>query len=178
MSREEKKQTDSLEAKNRARERKKKNMKKSEENAERELFDKNPSRSYVLRDIWFDGLTSVIDNEEMPERSKRELMFLALSNAILDMVMDILPENLSKVLARNLDDYLAVMVINHEYDVDLLQSFQEEFEKEMGSDFEDDTQFMNALTEFESKWWNQPRRELNGKTPNELIEEVSERYGL
>lgn|GEM_PF-283772 len=178
MSREEKKQTDSLEAKNRARERKKKNKKKSEENAERELFDKNPSRSYVLRDIWFDGLTSVIDNEEMPERSKRELMFLALSNAILDMVMDILPENLSKVLARNLDDYLAVMVINHEYDVDLLQSFQEEFEKEMGSDFEDDTQFMNALTEFESKWWNQPRRELNGKTPNELIEEVSERYGL
>jgi len=178
VSREEKKQTDSLEAKNRARERKKKNMKKSEENAERELFDKNPSRSYVLRDIWFDGLTSVIDNEEMPERSKRELMFLALSNAILDMVMDILPENLSKVLARNLDDYLAVMVINHEYDVDLLQSFQEEFEKEMGSDFEDDTQFMNALTEFESKWWNQPRRELNGKTPNELIEEVSERYGL
>ncbi|MCQ5375382.1 MAG: hypothetical protein NO474_02130 [Methanomassiliicoccales archaeon] len=178
MSREEKKQTDSLEAKNRAGERKKKNKKKSEENAERELFDKNPSRSYVLRDIWFDGLTSVIDNEEMPERSKRELMFLALSNAILDMVMDILPENLSKVLARNLDDYLAVMVINHEYDVDLLQSFQEEFEKEMGSDFEDDTQFMNALTEFESKWWNQPRRELNGKTPNELIEEVSERYGL
>jgi len=178
VSREEKKQTDSLEAKNRARERKKKNKKKSEENAERELFDKNPSRSYVLRDIWFDGLTSVIDNEEMPERSKRELMFLALSNAILDMVMDILPENLSKVLARNLDDYLAVMVINHEYDVDLLQSFQEEFEKEMGSDFEDDTQFMNALTEFESKWWNQPRRELNGKTPNELIEEVSERYGL
>ena len=178
MSREEKKQTDSLEAKNRAGERKKKNKKKSEENAERELFDKNPSRSYVLRDIWFDGLTSVIDDEEMPERSKRELMFLALSNAILDMVMDILPENLSKVLARNLDDYLAVMVINHEYDVDLLQSFQEEFEKEMGSDFEDDTQFMNALTEFESKWWNQPRRELNGKTPNELIEEVSERYGL
>jgi hypothetical protein len=178
VSREEKKQTDSLEAKNRAGERKKKNKKKSEENAERELFDKNPSRSYVLRDIWFDGLTSVIDNEEMPERSKRELMFLALSNAILDMVMDILPENLSKVLARNLDDYLAVMVINHEYDVDLLQSFQEEFEKEMGSDFEDDTQFMNALTEFESKWWNQPRRELNGKTPNELIEEVSERYGL
>lgn len=178
MSREERKQTELSAAKNKAAERKKKNKKTSEESTERELFDKNPSRSYILRDIWFDGLTSVIDSEEMPERSKRELMFLALSNAILDMVMDILPENLSKVLARNLDDYLAVMVINHEYDVDLLQSFQEEFEKEMGSDFVDDTQFMNALTEFENKWWNQPRRELNGKTPNELLEEVSERYGL
>lgn len=178
MSREERKQTESSAVKNKTAERKKKNKKTSKESAGTELFDKNPSRSYILRDIWFDGLTSVIDGEEMPERSKRELMFLALSNAILDMVMDILPENLSKVLARNLDDYLAVMVINHEYDVDLLQSFQEEFEKEMGSDFIDDTQFMNALTEFENRWWNQPRQELNGKTPNELIEEVNQRYGL
>lgn len=145
---------------------------------EKELFEKNPKRSYILRDLWFDGLSSVIDGEEMPERAKRELMFLALSNAILDMMMDILPENISTLLARNLDDYLAVMVVNHEYDVDLLQAFQDEFEKEMGSDFADDIQFFKVLEQFEEKWWNNPRKELNGKTPNELIEEVMLRYGL
>ncbi len=157
---------------------KKGGRKKKEAGAEDVLFTKNPSRSYVLRDIWFRSLMEVIDQEEIPEGSKRELMFLTLSNAILDMMMDILPENVSCLLAKNLDDYLAVTVVNQERNIDLLQTFQEEFEKEKGTEFEDETQLLEALDEFEDRWWNAPRKELDGKTPNDAVQEVADRYEL
>jgi len=142
------------------------------------LFGKNPSRSYVLRDVWFISLASVINEEELPEDSKRELMFLTLSNALLDMIMDIMPEDLSVLFARNLDDYLAVTVVNQQYNLDLLQQFQDDFAAAKGTKFKDERKLNDAVIEFEEMWWNSPRKDLGGKTPNAAVAEAGAKYNL
>lgn len=142
------------------------------------LFGKNPSRSYVLRDVWFSSLASVINEEDLAEDSKRELMFLTLSNALLDMIMDIVPEDLSLLFARNLDDYLAVTVVNQQYNMDLLQQFQDDFAAAKGMKFKDEKKLNDAVIEFEEIWWNAPRKDLAGKTPNDAVVEAAAKYNL
>ena len=76
--------------------------------------EKNGPRSYVLRDVWYESLSEVISKEIMPEEDRREVLFLTLSDAILDLVMDIIPQDYAKVVANNIDDFLAVTVVNKE----------------------------------------------------------------
>ncbi len=149
-----------------------------EVSVEEVLFGKNPSRSYVLRDVWYTSLASVINEEDLPEDSKRELMFLTLSNALLDMIMDIMPEDLSVLFARNLDDYLAVTIVNQKYNLDLLQEFQDDFAATKGTKFKDEKKLNDAVIEFEEMWWNSPRKDLEGKTPNAAVDEAASKYGL
>lgn len=146
--------------------------------AEEILFGKNQSRSYALRDVWLDSLKEVINDKTVPKESRDEVMFLTLTNALLDMLMDVVPKEMALSFARNLDDYIAVTLVNREYGVDLLKLFQEDFTKEKGSDFASDDKLMSALGEFESKWWNASREDLKGKTPNEALEAMSEKYHL
>jgi hypothetical protein len=140
--------------------------------------EKNGPRSYVLRDVWYESLSEVISKEIMPEENKREMLFLTLSNAILDLVMDIIPEEYAKVVADNIDDFLAVTVVNKENNIDLLAKFKEDFVKENGDTFDDDEQLQAALEIFEDKWWNEKRKDLKGKSPNETLEEAAKRYGI
>ncbi len=140
--------------------------------------EKNGPRSYVLRDVWYESLSEVISKEIMPEENKREMLFLTLSNALLDLVMDIIPEDYAKVVADNIDDFLAVTVVNKENNIDLLAKFKEDFVKENGDTFDDDEQLQNALEGFEDKWWNTKRKDLKGKTPNGALEEAAKRYGI
>ena len=141
--------------------------------------EKNGPRSYVLRDVWYESLNEVIDKEDLKEENKREMLFLTLSNAILDLVMDIIPADYAKVVADNIDDFLAVTVVNKENNIDLLAKFKEDFVKEKGDTFEDEEKLQAALEEFEDKWWNSKRKDLKGKvTPNEALEEAAKRYGI
>jgi len=144
-----------------------------------DVSEKNGPRSYVLRDVWYESLTEVINKEDMPEENKREMLFLTLSNAMLDLVMDIIPSDYAKVVADNIDDFLAVTVVNKENNIDLLAKFKEDFVKEKGDTFEDEEQLQAALEEFEDKWWNAKRKDLKGKvSPNEALEEAAKRYGI
>jgi hypothetical protein len=143
-----------------------------------EPIEKNPARSYVLRDIWYESLGQVIDEEAMPEENKREMLFLTLSNALLDMIMDIVPADIADIVAENIDDFLTVTAVNREYDVDLLLKFKEDFVNEKGDTFEDEDELNEALNEFEESWWNAPRDDLKGKSPNEALEETAKNYDL
>ena len=127
--------------------------------------EKNGPRSYVLRDVWYESLSEVISKEIMPEENKREMLFLTLSNAILDLVMDIIPDEYAKVVADNIDDFLAVTVVNKENNIDLLAKFKEDFVKEKGDTFDDEEQLQAALEAFEDQWWNAKRKDLKGKDP-------------
>jgi hypothetical protein len=142
------------------------------------LFEKNAERCYALRDLWFESLVQAVDEQIAPEMNKREMLFLTLSNSILDMMMDILPEDIAAVLAENLDDYLAVTLINKKYDVDLLKSFQEDFVAEKGENFETEEQLADALADFEDKFWNGSRKDLGGKSPNQAVEAALKYYDL
>ncbi|MCU0862072.1 MAG: hypothetical protein MUE65_07115 [Methanomassiliicoccales archaeon] len=146
--------------------------------ATEELFGKNGERSYALRDLWFEALDAAVEEQVAPEPNKREMLFLTLSNSIFDMMMDILPEELAVALAENLDDYLAVTLINKKYKVDLLKQFQDEFLKEKGSNFDTEEALANALAEFEDKFWNSPRKDLEGKSPNAVVEAALKHYDL
>lgn len=142
------------------------------------LFGKNAQRSYALQDLWYQSLAEVVDEQIAPEANKREMMFLTLSNAMLDMMMDILPEDIGVILAQNMDDYLAVTLVNKKYDVDVLKAFQEEFVKKNGANFDDEELLQTALDEFQDKFWNTARKDLKGKSPNQAVEEALKKYDL
>jgi hypothetical protein len=146
--------------------------------AAQEMFGKNAERSYALRDLWFESLAAAVDQQVAPESNKREMLFLTLSNSILDMMMDILPEEVGVVLAENIDDYLAVTLINKKYGVDLLKTFQEEFMAKKGKEFDDEEKLADALAEFEEEFWNGPRKDLKGKSPNQVVEAALKHYEL
>jgi hypothetical protein len=146
--------------------------------AAQELFGKNAERSYALRDLWLESLEAAVDQQVAPESNKREMLFLTLSNSILDMMMDILPEEVAVILAENVDDYLAVTLINQKYGVDLLKTFQDEFMAKKGKEFDTEDKLAEALAEFEEEFWNSPRKDLNGKSPNQVVEAALKHYDL
>ncbi|MGD1059977.1 MAG: hypothetical protein ABR879_00780 [Methanomassiliicoccales archaeon] len=139
---------------------------------------KNSNRSFALRQLWYDDLVRAVDEQIAPEPNKREMMFLTVTNAVLDMVMDVLPEELSEVVSENIDDYIAVTLVNNEYGLDLLKTFQDEFVKSRGHDFKTEEALDAALAEFQEKFWSTPRKDLNGKTPNDAVAEMLKKSGL
>jgi hypothetical protein len=82
------------------------------------------------------------------------------------------------LFARNLDDYLAVTIVNQKYNLDLLQEFQDDFAATKGTKFKDEKKLNDAVIEFEEMWWNSPRKDLEGKTPNAAVDEAASKYGL
>ncbi len=146
--------------------------------AEEVIFGKNQNRSYALRDVWFSNLMEVINDKSVPKESREEVLFLTLANALLDMTMDVVPEEMALAYARNLDDYLTVTMVNHEYNVDLLKTFREDFKVKEGENFPTEEKLIAALSKFEEEWWNTTRDDLKGKTPNDALEEMAERYSL
>lgn len=146
--------------------------------AERVIFGKNQNRSCALRDAWLPSLMEAISDKSVPEESREEMLFLNLTNALLDMTMDVVPEEMALAYARNLDDYITVTLVNQKYEVDLLKTFREDFVKSEGGNFTTEENLVSALSQFEEKWWNAPRDDLEGKTPNDALEEMAEKYGL
>jgi len=146
--------------------------------AEQILFGSNPNRVRALREIWFSEMIEAIDAVDAPEEGKRELLFMAVSNSILDMVMDIVPPEFALAFARNLDEYLKVALVNKEYGTDLMRRFQEDFVEERGTDFSTQEELDNAVEVFQEEWWNTAREELGGKSPNRVIKEIGNRYDL
>lgn len=146
--------------------------------AEEVIFGKNQARTYALHEVWYPSFKEMIADPTVPEDAKEEVMFLTLTNALLDMLMDVVPKEMALTFARNLDDYLAVTLVNKEYGVDLLKAFQKEFTDSMGQDFRSEEKLMAALQSFEEEWWDNPRDEIGGKSPNEALEEMAEKYEL
>lgn len=146
--------------------------------AEKVIFGKNQARSYALRDVWYPSLMEVINDKSVPSESREEVLFLTLTNALLDMTMDVVPEEMALAYARNLDDYITVTVVNSKYGVDLLKTFREDFKEKEGENFASEDKLVAALSAFEEEWWNTPREDLDGKTPNDALEEMAAKYEL
>lgn len=146
--------------------------------AEKVMFGKNQNRSYALRDAWFPSLLEVISDKSVPVESREEMLFLTLTNALLDMTMDVVPEEMALAYARNLDDYITVTMVNLKYKVDLLKTFRDDFKCKEGDNFSTEENLVAALTKFEEEWWNEPRDDLDGNTPNAALEEMAEKYSL
>jgi hypothetical protein len=146
---------------------------------ESQLWGKNPKRTQLLRDIWFDAMIEqVAEEKEMPEEARRELLFMMTVNSVLDMVMESLPDDLSLEMSYCLDHMMGVAVVNQKYGVDLLEANYEVVSKIKRDDYENDEDFEKAVLAKEEKWWTVGKQLLGGRSPNDAIAEALSRYGL
>ncbi|MDR0778074.1 MAG: hypothetical protein LBE48_01355 [Methanomassiliicoccaceae archaeon] len=146
---------------------------------EAQLWGKNPKRTQLLRDLWFDQIAEQIDEEkEMPEDAKRELLFMMTANSVLDMVMESLPDDLSLELSYCLDHMMGLSAVNKKYDVDILEANYEVVSKIKRDDYNTDEEFEAAVIDKEEKWWAVGKQLLGGRSPNDAIAEALSKYGL
>lgn len=144
-----------------------------DELAEEVIFGKNQNRSRAIKDLWFEDMKNYLKECEAPEESRPELMFLSLSNALLDMFFDIVPREFAIASANNMSHFLATLLINKEYDIDVMEKYMDDYNKVIG-----DSEDIEKIENFDEEWWNEKKDYLRGKTMNEVISEMSEKYGL
>lgn len=118
------------------------------------------SRSYIIRDLWFSGIEESMAKESMPSPQKRERLFISVANALLDLVVNVMPDFMSEDMFQGLDHNLELTLVNKENKVDVLQMFEE------------------ALAKFEDEWWTSEMKELGGKSPDQAMQAMGRRYGL
>jgi len=146
---------------------------------ESQLWGKNPKRTELLRDLWFNLIAEQVNEEkDLPEEAKRELLFMMTVNAVLDMAMESLPEDLSVEFSYFLDHSMGLAAANQRYGVDLLDVNYEVVSKIKREDYATDEEFEEAVIEKEEKWWSVGKQQLGGRSPNDVIAEALSRYGL
>ncbi len=118
------------------------------------------ARSHIIRDLWFDSFSKSMEKESMPSPQKRERLFMSTTNALLDMVVNVMPDFMSKDLFLGLDHDLELSLVNKEAKVDVLKLFEA------------------ALVQFEEKWWTTGLKELGDKSPDEAMQAMARKYGL
>lgn len=144
-----------------------------DELAEEVIFGRNQNRSRAIKELWFEDMNKYLNECDAPAETKPELMFLSLSNALLDMFFDIVPQELAIASANNMSRFLATLLINKQYNIDTMEKYMEDYAKIVG-----DSEDLEVIENFEETWWNEQKDYLNGKTMNELMDEFSEKYGL
>lgn len=118
------------------------------------------SRSYIIRDLWFSGIEESMSKESMPSPQKRERLFISVANALLDLVVNVMPDFMSDDMFQGLDHNLELTLVNKENRVDVLEMFE------------------SALAKFEDEWWNSAMKELGGKSPDQAMQAMGRKYGL
>jgi hypothetical protein len=147
--------------------------------AEDQIWGKNPKRTQLLRDLWFNPIIEQIDEEkDMPDEAKRELLFMMAVHSVLDLVFESLPDEEALDLSYCVDHMMALAAVNQRYGVDLLETNYEVISKIKRDDYESDEKFEAAVTEKEEKWWTNGKQQLGGRSPNDAIAEALSRYGL
>jgi len=146
---------------------------------EEQLWGKNPKRTQLLRDLWFDSVKTQIDEEkDMPEDAKRELIFMMAVHSTLDLVFESLPDEDAADLSYCVDHMMALSAVNQRYGVDILETNYGVVSKIKRDDYGTDEEFEAALLEKEEKWWTSGKQQLGGRSPNDAIAEALSRYGL
>ncbi|MCG7845363.1 MAG: hypothetical protein MIO90_08035, partial [Methanomassiliicoccales archaeon] len=84
------------------------------------VMDKNPIRTLMFKDLMLQEIVDGLKTEQVPKEEMDEVLFLTVTNAVLERVGLNLPEELLLIFQENLDDYLAISMINREHDIDLL----------------------------------------------------------
>ena len=146
---------------------------------EEQLWGKNPKRTQLLRDLWFDMITEQIDEEkDLPDAAKKELLFMMAVNSALDMIFESVPDDVAVELSYCVDHIMGLSAVNSKYDVDLLEANYEVISKIKRDDYGTDEEFEVVVADKEEKWWTVGKQLLGGRSPNDAIAEALSRYGL
>ena len=138
------------------------------------MMAKNPIRSLMFKDIMLQEIVNGLKAEQVPKEEMDEVLFLTVTNAVLEQIGLNLAEEMLAVFQENLDDYLAISMINREHDIDLLSLFRDQFLESQGDSFDDERALMEALTAYEDEWWGSPKDFLGGNAPNDLMDQAKD----
>lgn len=143
-----------------------------------QTYGKNHKRAELLKDLIYEDMAAIVDQQNMPEEAKREMIFKMTVNSLLDMVMDASNVEDGVELMYGLDLFMGVAITNRKFNVDLFKEMRKALLSVKASDFKSQEEYEMALQEFEEKWWDIPQPLLNKRHPNDAIMESLMKYGL
>ena len=146
---------------------------------EERIWGRNPKRTQLLRDLWFDSVMEQIkEDKDLPGEARDQLLFMMAVHSTLDMVFESLPDEDALDLSYCVDQMMGLAAVNKRYGVDLLEANYEVLSKVKREDYSSDEEFEAALDGKEEKWWSVGKQLLGGRSPNDAISEALSRYGL
>lgn len=153
--------------------------KTAEQLLEEYAFGKNPNRAVAMETLFGKRLIEDTQKEEnLPEEAKMNFIFKATVHGVLDMIMECLSPEYREEVAVSLDSFIGLNLVNQKFNVDLVREVMMELEKVEQKDGESDEQFEARLSAMEEDWWSIAQPLLNGRNPNDAIQEEMGRYGL
>ena len=142
------------------------------------LFGKNPNRTSALSDLFRDDMMAAIDEDELPEEAKRQLIFKMTANSVLDIMMEALDPALREEVMIAFDGYIGMCLVNMNFDVDLMSELSKAMMTVEQAEGESDEDFDRRLADMEEKWWTIPQPKLSMRNPEDAIREQMMKYGL
>ena len=142
-------------------------------------FGKNPNRAVAMETLFGKRLIEdTMDDDKLPVEGKMSFVFKATAHGVLDMIMQCLPLEYREEVATSLDSFLGMNLVNQRFKVDLIEAVMNELEKIEQKPGESDDEFEQRLSTLEEAWWSIPQPILNGRNPNDAIQEEMGKYGL
>lgn len=149
-----------------------------EEMAEKQLWGKNPSRAQALRDLMFDALSEHIEEMDVPDDKKWEILFIMSVNSALDLLFDSPTTDIAMETSYCFDNMLGMALANKKWNVDIMAEARKAIETVDRSDFKNDEDYIKELQSFEEQWWDMGQPALGMRSPNDAIYEVLGKYKL
>jgi hypothetical protein len=142
-------------------------------------FGKNPNRAVAMETLFGKRLIEdTLNDDKLPIEGKMSFVFKATVHGVLDMIMECLQPEYREEVATSLDSFMGMNLVNQRFKVDLVDAVMTELSKVQQNPGESDEQFEARLTAMEEGWWSIPQPILNGRNPNDAIQEEMARYGL
>ena len=145
---------------------------------EKQLWEKNPRRSQAMLDLWYDELQAQLEQETESEDGKKHLSFLMTVNAVLDLIMECVPEDIALEVSYSLDHTVALALVNKKYDCDLLEEEKKAVSIVKREDYDTDDDFARAVEAIDEHWWSISQPQLDMRNANDAILEMLRKYKL
>jgi hypothetical protein len=149
-----------------------------EEQAYKQIYEKNPKRVAALGDLWYNEMMKEIESMDIPEEAKYKMIFSMTSNSIFDMFGDACSTDTALEATFSFDIYMGVSLTNKKFKVDLFKEHQKALADIERDKFSSEEEYEKAILEFEERWWDIPQPLLDKRTPNDAIMESLSKYGL
>jgi hypothetical protein len=145
---------------------------------EKQLWEKNPRRSQAMLDLWYDELQAQIEQETESEDGKKHLSFLMTVNAVLDLIMECVPEDIALEVSYSLDHTVALALVNKKYDCDLLEEEKKAVSIVKREDYDTDDDYARAVEAIDEHWWSISQPQLDMRNASDAILEMLRKYKL
>ena len=154
-------------------------QKSEEEEAYEYVYGRNPMRVSALSDLWYHNLMAKIDEMKLPcEEAKMQMIFKLTCGGILDMLGDSQESGVAPEVMSSLDIFIGLALTNMKYKVDLLGEQQKALKAIDRSKFQNDEEYVRALSDAEDAWWDISQPLLDMRNPKDAIKETLRKYGL